>query len=332
MGKGHHGTAPVYHPGSGSTNTTPPPAGNGNASQTGGPNSYSSMYAQQQRDAAKAKAAAAARAIGQAHVLQNQVLGLRKALGVHGFKHRLDLQLANIDLNQALTDRLVMHDYRSQIKGLERQNETNLSQVSDKTVANLTNQSRERSAAMGEATANGAGESDLLRAQSMSLSNWNANQSDINTAFYDEQNSTNSAIDEANSGTYKARIGNVMQANRDREQDWNSYYDRRSEAYTQLGNTLGQQAEYYGMANEQVGTKAWRQKQRALGKQSGNAFGQASLAAGQGWKDPGVSKKLLDWEGHADFEDRINNNTYRAATTEIMPKKPEGAGLRSWSG
>jgi len=295
----------------------------------GGPNSYQSMYRQQKADERAAQRRAAQRYISQAHTMEDQAAALRIALGKKGFRSRLNAQLANIEKAMRQTDQVLLSGYHERVGSLEQAKTDNEKAAAGQTNANLQNRIREQGNALSEAAANGAGESDLLRAQSMSLDNWQANQSEVNRSFFDTLSQVNSSMHDLNVDTRTSRVNNVMSANSDREQVWNSYYDRRSEALTQLGNTYGQIAEYYGLAKEQkAGTGG---KQKHASHLSAGAFRRASLASGQGYDSPGVPKKLMQWHGHRDFEGDLNNDRLAGATTEIAPKKPEGAGLRSWT-
>jgi hypothetical protein len=85
----------------------------------------------------------------------------------------------------------------------------------------------------------------------MSLRSWEANQGEVNRSFHDSQRSINAARLDLDIDTQTARANVVSEANADRGQLWNEYYAQNAESLTQLGNTLGQQAEYYGLAAEQ---------------------------------------------------------------------------------
>jgi hypothetical protein len=122
--------------------------------------------------------------------------------------------------------------------------------AADSSMLNDTNRIRERASSIVEAMAQGAGESDTLKAQMMSLRNFDANQNEINRAFHDSQRSINASRLDLALDTHNARVNMVTEANADREQLWTTFYNQTSETQTQLGNALGQQAEYYGLARE----------------------------------------------------------------------------------
>jgi hypothetical protein len=288
---------------------------------------YAYAKAQQKR----AESRANQKYLDQAHAIGLQIKALRLALGDKGFQHSLEQKLRNITLNQRQAGADLVRGYKDRVGMLEQTASDNEKAADATTYANLANRSRERANALSEATAQGAGESDLLRSQQMALHNWNANQSEANRSYFDTLTSINSSLTDLTTDTRTARINNVSQANADRAQLWQAYHDQRSETLTNLGNALGQQAEYFGLANEQVKSGKTHGRGAKATKASGAAFHQASLEAGKAWKDPGVSASLREWEGVPDFEARINNTQLASASTEIAPqKKPEGASLRRW--
>lgn len=304
--------------------------GSGGSGSGGNGGGGSDPYAYAKAQERKADREANRRYLDQAAVLQQQINAIRLALGKKGFKRELDIKLGNILRTQRIVDSDLMRGYRDRVGSLENTAEDNEKAASGQTVANMQNRSRERANALSEAMAQGAGESDVLRAQQMSLRNWQANQAEVNRSFFDTLTSVNSSLTDLTTDTRTARVNNVIEANADREQLYTNYYDQRAETLTQLGNTLGQQAEYYGLANEAIASKGTRGKQKGAGKRSGAAFKGASLEAGKAWRNPGVKKGLRTWEGAADFEGALNNSQFSSASTEIAPPAPEGATLRKW--
>lgn len=176
----------------------------------------------------------------------------------------------------------------------------------------------------------GAGESDILRAQQMSLRNWQANQSEISRAYFDSLTSANASRVDMTVDTRTSLINNQMQAEADREQYWNQYYDRRSETLTALGNALGQQAEYYGLADEAIDSNKVEKKQKRAAHLSGDAFDQASHAAGNGYEVKGTPRNLRRWDGAREFDSVSNDAKFSGAATELAVAHPERATLRSW--
>lgn len=334
---------PTHHPQTNSGPAKPPPSSsspsggsNSNSTPGGGgpkadPNSASSIYAQQKKDQKKAQHKSAQNAIQDAQRLSLQAHALRLALGKKGFTRSLNQLLANQDMWTRTADRDLMLGFHDRLGSLKNAEADNEKAAGAQTYANLANRGRERANAVGEAMANGAGESDMLRAQQMSLNNWNANQNEVNRSFYDSRSSINSSLTDLNVDTRTARKNNVQAGNAAKSQLWTTYYNQRSETLTQLGNTLGQMADYYSNANEMESTKKTRHQEHRLSRLSGNAFDRAADVAGQAWHDPGVPKRIRKWDGAADFEGRLNNSKFASASTELTEKKPEGASLRSWT-
>src|SRR5690606_24121238 len=62
--------------------------------------------------------------------------------------------------------------------------------------------------------------------------------------------SINSSLADLTIDTRTARVNNALQTEGDRDQIWQNYFDRMSEASTQLGNIRGQQADYLAQAEE----------------------------------------------------------------------------------
>jgi len=327
---GHSGTSGGSH--SGGTAPRKTSTGSSGGGKSSGASAkttdpYAYAKAQQKRSEGRANQ----KYLDQAHQMQLQINALRLALGNKGFKHSLEQKLRNITLNQRIAGADLVRGYKERVGALEHTASDNEKAADATTFANLANRSRERANALSEASAQGAGESDLLRSQQMALHNWNANQSEANRSYFDTLTSINSSLTDLTTDTRTARINNVTQANADRGQLWQAYHDQRSETLTNLGNALGQQAEYFGLANEQVKSGKTHGRGAKATKASGGAFHQASLEAGKAWKDPGVSKSLTTWEGVPDFEGRLNSDHLNSASTEIAPqRKPEGASLRRW--
>lgn len=276
---------------------------------------------------AKARRDAAAKYRRQAETLQGQIKALRAALTT-GFKKALDQRLRNAALTYKQQDKVLMDSYKSRLGDLSGSASDNQKAAGDQAFANLSNRGRERAAAVSEAMNQGAGESDLLRSQMMSLRNWGANQQEGQRAFFDGLRSINSALGDLNADTKTGRVNLATQWNADRDALYTDYFNRRSDTYTQLGNILGQQSDLYSSAIEMGGHD--RKRQRATDSASEDAFMAASKEASRAWKNPGVSSALMKWSGAKDFEGETNLSNINNVQTVGPSKKPEGAALRSW--
>jgi hypothetical protein len=312
-----------------------PPAGGGSSS--GGSGSSYNPYAAAQRKAdaaaAEAKRKAQQKWLDQAATIQQQIDALKIALGSKGLRAALGVQLRNVFRNEQADLLTQRKDYRQREGSLEKVAADNARAAGDQGFLNLANRGRERANALSEATLQGAGESDLLAAQGASLRNWNANQADQSRAFYDTLTSVNSSLTDLNVDTRTGLIGTAKQANADRAGLWTDYFGNRSEILTQLGNALGQQAEYYGLAQEAQSGKGIEDKQDAAAKLSGFYFDRAGYLSGKAWKDPGVPAYLRNWKGAGPITGQIDSTYHASAANQASTDlaKPEGATLRKWA-
>jgi hypothetical protein len=278
----------------------------------------------------EAKRKSSDRYIKQADTLQKQADALRVALGGSGFRRALSTKLGNIGRVQKQADAVLLKGFNERLSDLRGSAVDNEKAAAQQSLAGLSNRGRERAQTISEAMLQGAGETDLLRAQNMALGNWEANQAETNRNYFDTVRSINASIGDLNTDTRTARVNNAVQANADREGLWTTYYNQVSDAYTQLGNIKGQQAEYLGLANEQVSSKKVRKDQRRIAGRSGNFYEQASRTQGKAYKNPGVSASLRNWAGGADERPEEFAQRPVGAPLFAAGKSPEGATLRKW--
>jgi hypothetical protein len=331
------GSIPVYRPPRKrrprstltSTASTAPKSGTSGGGKTP-QDPYAAAQAAANRKERKLQAKAANRYIKQAQSMQGQIAALKNSLS-EGFMQALNQRLTNIGLVQGQQDDVLMEGYQQRVKSLEGSAADNEKAAAGGTFQNLTNRGRERANAITEALSQGAGESDVLKSQSMSLRNWGQNQQDIERSYFDSLRSINSSLTDLNVDTKTARINLASQANADRDQVWSQYYDQRSETLTQLGNLHGQQGELYGMAQEQVGNKRTRRRRRQAVRRSDANFMAASEANAHVWQNPGVDASLMNWQGEGEIQG-VNNASILANAAVAEPVvRPEGATLRKWT-
>ncbi len=271
---------------------------------------------------------AADRYMAQAQNLRIQAQAWKAILSKKGFRKALMQKLENVDLRELQQDKKAMSNYKDRVGSLKNAADDNENDVSAKTNANLMNASRERANALSEAALQGAGESDVLRSQGAALRNWSANQGEVNRAYFDTQTALNSSLTDLNVDVGDQRFNIAQQANESREMLWSNYYDRRSEALTQLGNTMGEISNYYAMANEQEGSKKRRKLEKEWRDNAKDIYGDLAKNTQKAWDDPGVSKKIRQWDGRGPFEDTMNTRQF--GPQDLSMKRPTGADLRKW--
>jgi len=267
------GTKPLGAPKSGSTS----------GSKSGSTSKTKDPYAQSRADQRKRDMSTRDRYIGDAEQMQGQIRALRHTLGKKGdFKDALKKRLDNI--NTVLGDQLADLDKAAAARAgsLDKDAQNNDIAASDATIETDANRIRERTMALSELAAQGGGESDGLRAQLMSLRSGAANQSEVNRSFSDSERSINASRLDLALDTHNARVNMMTEANADKEQLWGDYYAQTSEAQTQLGNALGQQAEYYGLALEAQQNAGGGGKGKGKGKGGDKGKGGGKPAGGKG--------------------------------------------------
>jgi hypothetical protein len=252
--------------------------------------------------------------------------GLRNS----GLSAELKQNLENVMLAYQRQDDTIMAGYEDRLAQLGVSLKDSEKATDTQTFANLSNRGRERANALSEVMAQGGGESDVLRAQGMSLRNWNANQNEVNRSMADSLTSVNSSLTDLNTDTKSARVQAAQGMIADKGQLWSGYFDAKADAWTQLGNTYGQMAEYYGLADEQVGTKKRKKKQDKFSDKSGRAFMNAARVGSDSWDAPDIPGGVANWEGAGAFQNKLTNNGLSSMAAGPAMTRPEGATLRKW--
>lgn len=223
-------------------------AGMSGSAATSSSSSASSDYTKAQR---ARDLSARDRLVDDARQLDGQIAALRHTLGSDGtFKKALKGRLANIRLVLGQQQDDLDKAEAARTASLDQDARNNEAAAGDSTSRNDTNRARERMSALTEAMAQGSGESDALKSQLMSLRAGESNQAEIDRSFQDTARSINGSRVDLALDTHNARVNMVTEANADKEQLWTTFFNQTSETQTQLGNALGQQAEYFGLAQE----------------------------------------------------------------------------------
>lgn len=129
-----------------------------------------------------------------------------------------------------------------------------------------------------------------------------------------------------------SRQGAWREREQARGQLYRGYYDNRGQALTEVGNKLGESAQYYDMANEQKKSGKYTSGAKAANAEALRTLRAAALETGKGYTDRATPTSITKWEGTA----KINNSTdaRQWGKQELEIKDAEGASskLRKWEG
>lgn len=275
-------------------------------------------------DAAAAAAAAQAKANKEGKARSKKENDATRALA--DAQHKLfgqfgkqrDTKLGNITKALQQSDKLLLENYGSTLKGLEGNRTDNEKSESDASFSNVANAVRERTSLLEQAGSLGAGESDLLRAQLQALRNYGQNQSEINRSFYDTLRSVNNSLTSLNADTATSRVNLFQQAEADRESAWANFYNQTADTWTQIQNI------------ENSNTNIDSDSSTAYDKKYGSAADEAAKATGSSYARKDIPAGYTDWNGKGAAEDRRLRSNQAAAVTIGAQKAPEGATLRKW--
>ncbi|MGV0949420.1 MAG: hypothetical protein ACOYB3_02020 [Azonexus sp.] len=193
----------------------------------------------------------------------------------------------------------------------------------------LTNAVRERADVLSNILEQGAGETDTMKAMLMSARNWNSNAAESNRAYFDTINTVNASITDLNVDTKQALAGQWTGAESARDEVWQTFYNSRNQAFTQLGNILGQEAEMYASAKE-MGVKPKKGAEKAAEDAMNKAFKDSAVEAGKSYTQQGLPTWISDYSGQEKVLAKQSNTDLAAAVTMDKVAKAEGATLRKW--
>ena len=261
---------------------------------------------------AKASASSSSASSGVKESSDKPQLAALQGLLKNGFAKAREQKLKNAFTLYAAQDKDLVNGYNSRMAGILKNREDNEKSEVDASFANLSNRARESTDLLAQAASQGAGETDTLKTQLMSIRNWDANQADVNRSYFDTQRSINSSIADLNADTRTARMNLAVDALGDYDQIWTNYYNQRADAYTQMGNI---HANPYSDSHDPKST----------------AYAGMAKEASSAWKNPGVNKSLQNWKGSVQEQERkLNNSAYKGADTVNNIKRPEGSTLKKW--
>lgn len=260
-------------------------------------------------------------------------------------------------INRELTTLLkqARANYAQQLGDVNTSLRDNEKTEADSSFGNLANRAREAQDIVALALANGAGESDILKAQLQSLRNWSSNQGEINRGYFDTMTSANSGLTDLEVGTRSNMTGYEMEANQRRGSVWGDFYQGQADAYTQMDTIAGNQylldleiksrgaemseqdrllAHLAGGGNADSFQLQKTASVAGPGYDGGYAKKAAELAA-RTWENPGLSKETAAWKGQQAITAGLNSTDVRtapaiAASATGRQRRPEGATLRKW--
>jgi hypothetical protein len=337
----HTGRHYTGNPGTGSGSSGGDPAATAASQFDWSKNHTLALEAKAQRTADAADRVSLQNILSQAGLVKQQIAALKIQLSDKGFRQALETHLSNALQAYRQGDKVLMHGFRDKSNQLAGSAADNEKSAGDQAFANLSNASRERLNAISNSAQQGAGETDTLRSQQMSLRNWDANQSDVNRSYFDTLRSINSAQTDLNTDTRTARV-NANQALQDRRASlWDQFYSQRADAWDKIANLYGSRGQLLGqaagvVANPESGSydrnsPYGRERDRA-DRLAARALRQSSLQTGKAYDEPGVPKRLLNWDGRDTYQELgPSQGMIRANSAGYAAPKPEGANLRTWT-
>ena len=240
---------------------------------------------------------------------------------IDAFGVQRDTKLGGITQGYEGADSLLLKNYGTALTGLMGNKSQNEMAEADASFSNIANAARERQSISDQASSQGAGETDLLRAQLQSLRNYSSNQGEVNRSFHDTLQSINNSLSSLNSDTASSRVNIFNQAEADRESAWANYANQTSDAWTQIMNIEG--------ANNNVDSDY----STAYNRLHADAGSKAAEAVKNSYKKAVVPAGHTDWAGKGAKEERALTSTNRATAVNLggPTKRPEGATLRKWN-
>lgn len=302
----------------------------GGSRSSGGGGGSADPYARARADQKAAESKAAQRLSAQALRLKQQADALKMALGSKGFLATLSRELGNSNLEYREEDALILSQYGRGKAALEAQKSTTEDQRARSLGEAGQNAGRERNEALQQGIENGISASDMLKAQAASLRNWSFNAGQVQTNYTDEINGLQSEHSQMVNSVVTSRQAAWREREQQRAQLYRGYYDNRGQVLTEIGNKLGESAQYYDMANEQQASKA-----RAAAAKSSNASALAQLRAaaletGKGYKELATPDAITKWQGTANLKSSTDPRQWAQQTVELKDAEGASRTLRKW--
>lgn len=315
---------------SGNTGSSSSGGGGGGGGGSGGSGGMSAAESRAVARENKAKARAARRYSEQAQLLVKQANALKIALGKDGYKKALQTELGNAQLEWTTQLGLIDTQYQRGRKTLEELAGNTEDARARGTTEAAENAGRERAEQLAQGIAQGVGAMDMIKAQSASLRNWQANMSGVQESYTDSMGSLRSTHEELKNTILAQRASAWQDLQNARGQAKRTFYDNRGAALTEVGNKFGEASSYWEMANEQQGSKKRRKRANSTEKQAVEYLRKAAKQTGRAYENKPLPEWIENWEGEAEGLEYSTDQRSFGATPELATGRAEGATLRRW--
>lgn len=307
-------------------------SGGSSRGRSSGGGSSKDLYARARADQKAQESKAATRLAAQAARLREQANALKSALGAKGFKAELDRQIGNALLEYTEKDKLILSQYERGKQALEQQKGTTEDQRSRSLQEAGQNAGRERNEALQQGIANGISATDMIKAQAASLRNWSLNSQQVQTNYTDEINGLQSEHGQMVNSVVSSRQAAWREREQQRSQLWRTYYDNRGQAETEVGNKLGESAQYYDMANEQKASSKYKSSAKSANAEALKYLRAAAAETGKGHKELATPSSVMNWKGTAQLNNSTDARQWGQQSLEIKDAEGASAKLRKWEG
>ena len=309
--------------------TTSSRTSSGSRSSGGG---SSDPYARARADQKAAESKASARLTAQAKRLNAQAEALKVALSSKGLRATLDRELSSANLEFNEEDALILSQYGRGKSALEQQKGTTEDQRTRSLQEANQNSGRERNEALQQGIENGISATDMIKAQAASLRSWSFNVGTVQTNYTDEVNGLQSEHSQMVNSVITSRQTAWREREQQRAQLYRGYYDNVGQVRTEIGNKLGEAAQYYDMANEQKSSKAAKSAAASTSKRALDWLRGAALETGKGYAEQAAPTSITKWEGSADIENTSDARQWGNQALELKDAEGASATLRKWEG
>lgn len=240
--------------------------------------------------------------------------------GLAGYAKGRDTQISNAQLVLERTLRGIGANYAATVGDYEETLDLNEQDEAGKSATAVQNRARERMSLLEQAAAQGAGETDQLRAQLQAFQNYDANALEIARAFYDTQRAVNSQIAGANAQAENARRNAALQQQEQIGQAWDNYYKNYSDTWTNIQRTAA--------GNTNIASDYSVEFKPNFGGK--DPVKEAARYAGMTYKQEDKDEEwYASFDGRIEGRDTRTTSPNRAAAVSIQaPRAAEGATLR----